>query len=311
MSGIGIVANPHSKLNRKNPDRSRYLSYMVGRQGYVAVTSSVEELTEVARTFKEQEVDILAINGGDGTISQTLTAFHQVYNTDPFPQVALLRGGNMNVLASNLGIKGAPEQVLFRLIEQHSTQKSIETESKTSLLIGGQIGFLFAHGTPAKFLEQFYKNKTGSLGAAWLISKIVLSRFLFPSFYRTMVTHTPSLLQVDGAPPIKKDTIAVLISSLAHMPMGPRLFPAMSQPTHPSAQLIAYATDPMKASLQIPMDAFVKPSKPSAIKTSLVGKDFKLHFNTLLPYTLDGELFYPKEEELSFSCGPEFSFLKI
>lgn len=311
MAGIGVVANPHSKLNRRNPDRSRYLSYIVARRGYVAVTGSVAELSDVARSFKEQEIDTLAISGGDGTISQTLTAFHRVYGSDPFPQVALLRGGNMNVLASNLGIKGTPEQILYRLIEQHSTQKPIEISQKTSLLVEGQIGFLFAHGTPARFLEKFYQNKKGSLGAAWLISKIVLSRFISPTFYRTIVTHTPTTMQVDDQPAAQKHTIAVLISSLAHMPMGPRLFPAMSAAPPSRAQLIAYSTDPLKASTQVPWDAFLRPSKPSPIKTSLVGEHFRLHFDSLIPYTLDGELYHPPSHELAFSCGPVFSFLNL
>lgn len=312
MAGIGIIANPHSKLNRKNPDRSRYLSYIVGRKGYVAITKSLDQLGEVAHSFKEQEIDILAINGGDGTISQTLTAFYRVYGSDPFPQVALLRGGNMNVLASNLGIKGAPEQILYRLVEKHSMGGETQVVSQSSLMVEGQIGFLFAHGTPARFLEKFYQNKSGSLGAAWLISKIVASCFVAPKFYRTIVTHIPTTVQVDDYPGVDRNTIAVLVSTMPRMPMGPKLFPAMSDVGMGSrAQLIGYSTDPRKASIKIAWDAFARPSRSSAIKTSLVGERFQLRFDEILPYTLDGELFYPPEKEISFSCGPEFSFIQI
>src|SRR4051812_22856783 len=119
MSGIGIITNPHSKLNKRNPARMSLLGYILGAKGQLEVTNTLEDLGRVARDFKEKGVTILAINGGDGTICRTLTAFIKEYGETgtPLPQVALLRGGTINVLANNLRIKGSPEQVLYRLVD--------------------------------------------------------------------------------------------------------------------------------------------------------------------------------------------------
>ena len=97
MSGIGIITNPHSKQNKRNPSRSQLLSYILGKQGQMEVTQSLDDLAQVAEKFKKNEIEILAINGGDGTISQTLTAFHKVYGDTKLPKIAILPGGTMNV----------------------------------------------------------------------------------------------------------------------------------------------------------------------------------------------------------------------
>src|SRR5690349_19758362 len=105
MPGIGIIANPHSKLNKQNPERHELLGYILGQQGQLRLTESLEHLSKVAAEFHQKKIDILAINGGDGTISRTLTAIVNEYKGDPLPPIALLRGGTMNVLAQNLGVK--------------------------------------------------------------------------------------------------------------------------------------------------------------------------------------------------------------
>ena len=313
MAGIGIISNPHSKLNRRNPKRSDYLSYIAGKKGHVAITTSIEDLAEVAKNFKEQEISILAINGGDGTISQTLSIFHKIYQDQPFPRVALLRGGTMNVLASNLKIKGPPEQILYRLIEKHSTLDSLPVISKRSLQVGDQLGFLFANGTPAQFLERFYKNKKGGLGAAWLILQVVLSRFFYQRFYKKIVTYTPTDIQVDNQEKISAKTIAVLISTIPRMPMGPKLFPATEASGIDSAcgQLVAYAIDPLRASIRVPFDAFFRPSVGTALKVRLEGQNFQVISTPPEPYTLDGELYYPKKKSLAISLGPQFDFIAL
>src|SRR5687768_275022 len=108
MSGIGIITNPHSKLNKRNPRRAELLGYIVGERGQLEITNTLADLERVAHEFREKKIHTLAISGGDGTICRTLTALIHAYGEVPLPRVALLRGGTINVLANNLGIKGAP-----------------------------------------------------------------------------------------------------------------------------------------------------------------------------------------------------------
>ena len=312
MPGIGIIANPYSKLNRKNPDRPGYLSYIAGQKGHVAVTKSLDELKKVAFTFKKQDISILAINGGDGTISQTLSVFSQIYQDHKMPQIALLRGGTMNVLAGNIKIKGTPENLLYRLIERHSTENKLVSVNRQCLKIQDQIGYLFASGTPANFLEKFYENKSSAVGAAMLICKVVLWRFFNHKLYKKIVTTDKCEIKSNGVLKYKLDTISVLVSTLPKMPMGPMLFPEMQKEKNiDKAQLVAYSADPIKASYQIPIDAFLFPAKSSAIKFKLLSSGYSIVSNKPLSYTLDGELYYPKDKELQIKVGPKFDFILL
>ena len=63
MSGIGIITNPHSKLNKRNPNRTALLGYILGAKGQLEVTNTLADLGRVARDFKDKGITTLAING--------------------------------------------------------------------------------------------------------------------------------------------------------------------------------------------------------------------------------------------------------
>lgn len=310
MPGIGIISNPHSKLNRKNPQRHEYLTYIAGEEGHVAVTQTLEDLAKVASDFKEHGIKILAINGGDGTISQTLTAFIKAYDGAPLPKIAILRGGTINVLAENLGIKGSPEQVLYRLIERHSINNLTVTRKISTICIEGQHGFLFGNGTTAGFLELFYKNKTGPLGSILLGVKIILSKIFGTKLYKKTVKAIETSAEVDDRTVEKHPAIATFIASIPRMPLGFNLFPKTYENSQ-TAQLVSYIGSAEKDIYKILFDFFIRPSKPSDVKISHCGRNFLVKCEDTNPYTLDGELFYPKTTEVNVQLGTELEFIIV
>ena len=106
MSGIGIISNPKSKQNRKHPERMRNLAYLVGTKGEAKETRSFDDLYRVVEDFHRAQIDIIGINGGDGSLHVVVTAFAKVYKDAPLPKFAILRGGTLNTIAAGLGIKG-------------------------------------------------------------------------------------------------------------------------------------------------------------------------------------------------------------
>ena len=190
MAGIGIISNPHSKANKGNSSRQDVFSYLLGQRGKAVSTKNLLELKQAAINFRSQDIDILAINGGDGTISCTISAFIHAYEDKKLPAIALLRGGTINTLAGNLNIKGSPEQNLFKLVERYSSKKRIKTIKLGTLSVGSQYGFIFASGSVANFLQLFYKQKTNALGSLALIFKLAASRFLYKPFYNKTIKST-------------------------------------------------------------------------------------------------------------------------
>ena len=105
---LGIVSNPASRRNRRRPGvitRIERIAAELGGQALARTTPSLDAVDEVAREFMERDVDILALNGGDGTNHATLTRFVRVWGDRPLPRVLLMRGGTMNTAARGMGLR--------------------------------------------------------------------------------------------------------------------------------------------------------------------------------------------------------------
>src|SRR5690349_1009041 len=104
MGGIGVVLNPRSRQNRRDPAAASRLARTLGDQGVVRMARTREDLARIAEDFRKLKIDVLGISGGDGTNHITLTGFLEVYSDEPLPPIAFLRGGTMNTVANAVGV---------------------------------------------------------------------------------------------------------------------------------------------------------------------------------------------------------------
>lgn len=157
MSGIGVIVNPLSKRHRGDRRRTLRLARIVGDRGVVAECKNLDELHRTAEDFRQKDVSILAIGGGDGTNSVTATRFWHVYGDVPLPSIALLRGGTMNTVANSVGVPRArPETLLERLVRSYASGAPLRTTERTTMDVGGTLGFLFGTGVVYGFLAEYY-----------------------------------------------------------------------------------------------------------------------------------------------------------
>ena len=125
MPGIGVIYNPRSGHNLRDPKAARHLSVALGDHGVVREAGSIDQLYRVAEDFRSLGIDILGISGGDGTNGVTITGFLDVYKNSALPQIAFLRGGTMNTAANSVGVRrGRPEGLLERLIQAYAERAS-------------------------------------------------------------------------------------------------------------------------------------------------------------------------------------------
>ncbi len=66
-NGIGVIVNPFSRQNKRNPDRINKLAYIVGSRGTIAATKNLSELEEVAVEFKKSRY-LPSLEGMEPTI---------------------------------------------------------------------------------------------------------------------------------------------------------------------------------------------------------------------------------------------------
>lgn len=113
---IGLISNGRSRRNRRTLAR---VSEIAGAAPDVehAVLDGVEGLEEALAGFAARGVEIVAVNGGDGTVQAALTVL--LGPATPFarlPLLALLPGGTTNMTAADVGLRGGRERGLARLI---------------------------------------------------------------------------------------------------------------------------------------------------------------------------------------------------
>lgn len=96
----GIICNPKSHRNRSSVEATRpFVSGTV-----LAVTPRTQaELIEVLTDFARHRIELLVIDGGDGTIRDVLTQAAKIWS-GPRPHVAIVPSGKTNALALDLGI---------------------------------------------------------------------------------------------------------------------------------------------------------------------------------------------------------------
>jgi hypothetical protein len=110
---VGLVGNPLSRAGREH--RARFGAAAAGLPRAEPATRA--ELLGALRDFAARGVDLLAVQGGDGTLREVLTVLPGAYGDAPAPEIAVLAAGKTNLAARVLGSAGMGEAALRRLLD--------------------------------------------------------------------------------------------------------------------------------------------------------------------------------------------------
>lgn len=318
MSEIGIISNPHAKINRNDPEHNTLIWYILGNQGQFEVTQSIDDLSLVCEKFAKSSVKTIGIIGGDGTISLTLAALVKAYSTkgplDPkaLPRIMILRGGTVNVLATNLGIYGQPKDILTDFLSFHHSARPLYEMRVRSLLVNDLIGFLFATGGAVKFLEAFYANKTSAWGAARFFTKLVADGLSGGRLgAKSMAFIEPEKLTLsvgrsDQRTLLHLLTPLMMASSLPKIPYGLTFFPNLAQ-TLNSAELI-YTDQPQDQVIKTVTKALFSADRNKAPLERQTFESMQIKAAPGFRYTLDGEILSSNDGNVEVTLGPVFRF---
>lgn len=166
MGGIGVVVNPRSRQNLRDPRAAYRLARTMGDHGVVRTARSKDELSRIAEDFRRQKIDVLGISGGDGTNYVTITGFLEVWEDEPLPPLAFLRGGTMNTVANAVGVpRGRPDGLLARLIRAKAARAPLQSVERNVMHIGKHYGFIFGTGAIYGFISEY--NRAEIRDAVW------------------------------------------------------------------------------------------------------------------------------------------------
>ncbi len=311
MAGIGIISNPYSKMNRKNPIIFEELREVVGVSGVVAETTSIGDIGRVAGEFADRGVEILAINGGDGTLHYTLSHFTRVYRERnlPLPKVALLRGGTMNTISKALDtMKGRPVSILRRVAEKYRADEEFEIVPAHSVEINGfEQAFLFGNGLAANFIDAYYDGKrTGPLKGLYVLVRMILSIFVWGRYARRLFGKVRAVIEADGERCEAEAFVVVMASGVRELGLGcTPFYRTHERPGH--FQIEAIIKSPLWFVTQVPRLWRALPLRTGVFDR--LCRVARIRVKEKYKYMVDGEI-KDGPDEFVLRAGPLFSFIK-
>src|SRR5207244_3355037 len=102
-------------------DRSARCSTAARADAVLGRCPPTADLGPALAELERREVDVLVLNGGDGTVQGALTELLRDPQRERLPAVAPLRGGRTNATSTDLGADRDPARGLARLIEAADT----------------------------------------------------------------------------------------------------------------------------------------------------------------------------------------------
>jgi diacylglycerol kinase (ATP) len=315
MSGIGVVLNPKSRRNLRDPGAALRLSRKLGDHGVLRTAGSVEELYRIAEDFRRVAIDVLAISGGDGTGHVTLTGFLNVYDGDTMPHVALLRGGTMNTVANSVGVHhGMPEGLLARLVHAYARRATaplvgverhvMHVKPLEGRDAAGHYGFLFGTGVVHGFLAEYYRDGEPSpIVAARTLAHGIGSALIRGEMIRRMAQpFRGSVTLDDGTVWTERDYLAVAAGTIEHI--GLNFKPFYRYDRRPGAyQVLGIHASPLGFVKELPRIHRSLPMPSDKTYDALTSRMVVRSADGRMRYMIDGDL-HECAGPVSVSIGP-------
>jgi diacylglycerol kinase family enzyme len=235
-----------------------------------------------------------------------VTELVRAYGAARLPAFAILRGGTVNTIAQNLGIRGRPDEILGRLVAG-ARRGQVVTVGQDLLEVNGLYGFLFASLMGARFLEAYYGGiHPGVLSATALTARTVVSSFIQGRMARWLFSPADVTLTVDGEP-LPTERYRLLVASVVpDVGMGFRVpWQAGREPGR--FHLVASGLSTTSMALQL---GRVFAGRPLSGAPHLDRLASRVHIRFAAPqtYTLDGDLF--RATDVDVTIGPRLRVAK-
>jgi diacylglycerol kinase family enzyme len=311
VPGIGLITNPRSRVNLRDPGRARRLGYLIGSHGQAEATRSLDDLYRVVEQFKEERIDVLGISGGDGTLHHTLTAMIKTYGDQPLPPVAILRGGTMNTIARSLGIYGESQRLTFELTDLHrrGLLHEVPVVEREVLQIGDKFGFIFGNGIIYNFLHEYYATGNPSPATATkLILRAAGSSMVAGPLSRRIYKRFRARVWADGDRWACDDFITVAAAVVEQIGLGFKPFYRIGD-GHAGFALLGIHTDAVGFVAELPNILSGKPMRRDKVIDQLA-REVIFESDEELEYIIDGDT-YVQKDPLTLHVGPRLRFLRL
>jgi diacylglycerol kinase family enzyme len=316
-----LLVNPTSRRNRKHLDSIRQIAASCPGI-HLCVTESSAEVSAGLAELATRPVDVLAISGGDGTVSRVLTHLIDETPFEKMPLIAILPGGTANMTAGDIGLRGSVTTTLQRLVDWQRDQSRASQVVRRAVLrvqrgagLTPHYGLFFGAGAVVQGIE--YTNE--NIHSRGLKSELSLGLGLARSMWgiarqdSRFVQPTSIGIGIDDDMVAEATDITLLVVSTLE-----RLFlnihPFWGEANGKSLQATIVNSPAKRLIRNMPALLRGRPNRhltPDSGYRSYNLETISLSFDG--PFTMDGEIMHARIEAgpVTVSNGGELSFLRL
>ncbi len=311
MSAIGMVSNRASQRNRRGMSDLRGL-LATRPDVHHAELDGIDGLRAALTDFATRKVELVVVNGGDGTVQAVITSLLNDGMFDNPPTLAVLPGGMTNMIAHDIGAPRRAATALRRLLSGHRPARECRRVIRLQRDGAAPVyGMFFGTAAIVRGIEYcrraVHPLKLESSAAAGAALAGLLARRLWRRGGEDRVYRGDVIaVGIDGQAPEAGTYLIVLATTLNRLVMRTRPFWGAGAGglrytalRHPPARMwrrlpaLLYGGERRR----LPPDDYV----------SRNADDIRL--DMACPYTLDGELFEATPgQPVRLSSGPVLHF---
>lgn len=317
MSRIAVVSNPRSGRNRRSPALVRELRAVLGGGGELVEPADLAALEQAIRRFRDQGVEVIGVNGGDGTLHKVLSALVVVYaegardaalRAVKLPRIAILKGGTLNTMASNLGQRIGGAALLSQVQASLTGGTALDEVERTLIVVNGRhAGFLFGTGVLFRFMRMYESGAPpGPMKALGLVARVCGSTAIGGALAARVFALDSATVSLDGEDWSPPAYAAIAVGTMNDIGLGFRLFHRASQ-NPGQLHILGFHCPPMsvlKRFYRIPLGRPLE--RPDIIDT--LGQCLCIGGDAARGFMMDGD-FIEGTQALRVEAGPSIRFV--
>ncbi|MDK9707561.1 MAG: diacylglycerol kinase family protein [Desulforhopalus sp.] len=315
---IGVLYNPLSGKNRQAPGvLPRIIS------GYPKVLlkeiRTPHAVHDALVDFARQDINLIVISGGDGTVQAVLTV---MFTRQPFvthPQLVVLEAGTTNMIAGDVGLSGDQHRALQGLFAWALTGRGRVTRAQRPVLclrVSGheaKYGMFFGAAIISQGIRYYQQNLHNHGLHGVLGIGLTLFRSLWAAIRHSnrQMTTTAMTVCLDGRPPQRDNFLLFFVTTLNRLFFGLRPFWGDEQGP---LRYTAVRTQAPYLLQVLPMLARGRRCRKGTPENGYFSGNVRdIQFFLDSPVALDGELYTPDsiQEPTVLQCGGSATFLRV
>ncbi len=312
-----IFNNMNSGKNRRYKYNKDKFRSMVPGKYRIIDAYSLSDLPATVHLIKEEGINLLMVNGGDGTIQKLVTALVNKLPEKSLPIILPLRGGTTNTIASNIGVRKNPLdtiEILRDYLESYDRgEETLATLPLRPLKItdrehGLKYGFIFTNGLIYKVQQLFYKQDNPTFSTVVnLITTMIGGYTIGSQGVRKYFSKTHENIHIDGRKYPEDKYLLIIASSFQKLLLWFRPFYNADAKGVDRFYFIATAADPWLIIRNLRTFTTGKQVPPRSFNDTAAHVNIKAECG----YGLDGEMVNDGHTDVTIEQGPVMRFLIV